>query len=280
MSSTVDKVTSVRESNIPLDEDTLTYLRQKRVPDLMEYLLRNIIQEKPERPTDFIHMLTVNPLPPNIMIAGPPASGKGSQCHHICAFYKKKFGRKPVHIASGDLLREEVAKGSNLGLIAEGYMKAGELVPDSLIIGMIRERLHSDEALANGWLLDGFPRNKEQAIALDAAGFCPQAFLVLDVPDEALVERVEGRRVDPATGTIYHIKFNPPPEDDAALMDRLEQREDDNRAVLVPRLHEFHEFVDELLEYYAPITHRIDANRPEFEIQEDIQATLEKYHIA
>lgn len=280
MSAPVDKVTSVRESNLPLDEDTLSYLRQKRVPDLMEYLLRAIIQEKPERPTDFVHLMTAKPLPPNIMIAGPPASGKGSQCHHICAYFKKKYGRKPLHIASGDLLRDEVTKGSNLGLIADGYMKAGELVPDSIIIGMIRERLHSEEAISNGWLLDGFPRNKEQAIALDAAGLCPQAFLVLDVPDEELVERVEGRRIDPATGTIYHIKFNPPPEDDPSLLDRLEQRDDDNRTVLVPRLKEFHEFVDDILDYYAPITHRIDANRPEFDIKDDIEATLERLRIA
>lgn len=275
-----DKVTTTRESHIPLDEDTLTYLRQKRVPDLMEFLLRSIIQEKPEKPTEFINLLTASPLPPNIMIAGPPASGKGSQAHHICAYYKKKYGKKPVHISSGDILREEVQKGSNLGLIADGYMKAGQLVPDSLIISIIRERLHAEDAIMNGWLLDGFPRNKEQAIALDAAGFCPQAFLVLDIPDDVLVERVEGRRVDPATGTIYHIKFNPPPEDDAALLDRLEQREDDNRTVLIPRLEEFHHFVDELLDYYAPITHRIDANRTEFQVQEDIQATLEKHNIA
>lgn len=273
---TVDPVTSIRESHQVLDEDTLTYLRQKRVPDLMEYILRSIIQEKPEKPLEFINLLTASPLPPNIMIAGPPASGKGSQCHHICAYYKKKFGRKPVHISSGDILREEVAKGSNLGLIAEGYMKEGHLVPDSLIISIIRERIHKEDAILNGWLLDGFPRNKEQAIALDAAGFSPQIFLVMDVPDEVLVERVEGRRTDPVTGAIYHIKFNPPPEDDVALLDRLEQRDDDNRTVLVPRLEEFHQFVDGLLEYYAPITHRIDANRTEFEIQEDIQATLEK----
>lgn len=275
-----DKVTTDRPSHIPLDEDSLTYLRRKRVPDLMEYILRSIIQEKPEKPTEFINLLTASPLPPNIMIAGPPGSGKGSQCHHICAYYKKKYGRKPVQISSGDILRAEVEKGSEMGRIAEGYMKSGNLVPDSLVISIIRERLLVDNALSNGWILDGFPRNKEQAIALDAAGFCPQIFIVLDVPDDVLVERVEGRRVDPLTGTIYHLKYNPPPEDDTVLMDRLEQRDDDNRAVLIPRLEEFHHFVDGLLDYYAPITHRIDANRPEFEIQEDLIKTLESLNIA
>lgn len=272
------------KSTDTISEDSLQYLQQKRVPEIMEYVLRSIIKEKPEEPLKFLHELAAQPLPPHIMIAGPPASGKGSQSHHICAYVKRKTGgskggRKPVHISSGDLLREEVEKGSNLGNIAQSYMKEGKLVPDSLIISMIRQRLQQEDAVTNGWLLDGFPRNKEQALALDVEGFAPDLFILLDCPDEVILERVEGRRVDPATNVTYHVKFNPPPEDDQALMDRLEQREDDTRDALIPRLEAYHTYLDAILEFYAPVAVRVDANLPEADVSNAITAILDERHL-
>lgn len=267
----------IMKSTDQISEDTLQYLREKRVPEIMEYILRNIIQEKPERPLTFIKDLTSAPLPPRIMIVGPPASGKGTQCQQICAFYRKKNkGRSPVHISSGDLLREATENGTHDGLIAEGYMKEGHLVPDSLIIGMIRRRLHEKDAVLNGWLLDGFPRNRAQAEALDAEGFSPELLIILDVPDDFLIERVEGRRLDPSTGAIYHLKFNPPPQEDVALLDRLECRPDDSREVLIPRLQEYHQFIDNVLEHYGAVSVRIDGNRPDGDVTDDIIEVLEK----
>lgn len=269
------------KSTDSISEDSLQYLRQKRVPEVMEYLLRSIIKEKPQEPTKFLHELTAAPLPPHIMIAGPPASGKGTQCHSICAYLRKKTGgskggRKPVHISSGDLLREEIEKNSNLGKVAESFMKEGKLVPDSLIISMIRRRLQEEDAIMNGWLLDGFPRNKEQALALDAEGFAPDLFILLDCPDDVLVERVEGRRVDPATGVTYHVKFAPPPEEDQALLDRLEQREDDCRDALIPRLESYHKYIDAIMDFYAPVAVRIDANLPDADVSDAVTSVLEE----
>ncbi|KAK7194916.1 adenylate kinase [Novymonas esmeraldas] len=266
-------------SNDGLSEDTMRYIKDHNIGQLMEYILRGIITEKPEKPLRYVHTLTASSLPPQLALAGPPASGKGTQAHHICAYYKRTTGKRPVHVSSGDLLRAEVAEGTHLGKIAAACMQRGELVPDSLIIGTIRNRLTKEDAVMNGWLLDGFPRNRSQAVALDAAGLCPRIFVVLDTPDDVLFERVEGRRTDPATGTIYHLKYNPPPEDDTALMERLQHRDDDNRDVLGPRLHTYHTMVDGLLDYYGSIMYRVDANRTESVITKDITDYLGQHDV-
>ncbi|KPA78306.1 putative Adenylate kinase [Leptomonas pyrrhocoris] len=267
-------------SHEALSEDSLKYIRENHLAQLMEMLLRSILKEKPENPVQHIHEMTGQPFPPQLVLAGPPASGKGTQAHHICAYYKKKTGKKPVHVSSGDLLREEVGKGTHLGKIAGDYMAKGDLVPDSLIIGMVRNRLSQDDAVLNGWLLDGFPRTRAQAEELDAAGFSPRLFIALETPEDILIERVEGRRTDPATGNIYHLKYNPPPADDAALMERLQQREDDSREVLVPRLKRYHEMLDGLVDFYAPVMVRINANRTESEITHDITDYLSQNAVA
>ncbi|KAG5505776.1 hypothetical protein JKF63_05112 [Porcisia hertigi] len=267
-------------SNDSLPEDSVKYIKDKNIGQLMEYILRRIIAEKPARPLSFVHELTAVPLPPQLAFAGPPASGKGTQAQHIRAYYKRTTGKKPVHISSGDLLRAEVAEGTYMGKIAEACMKCGQLVPDSLIIAIIRKRLSMDDAVTNGWLLDGFPRNRSQAIALDAAGLCPRIFVVLDAPDDILFERVEGRRTDPVTGNIYHLKYNPPPTDDMALIERLQHRDDDTREVLGPRLETYHSMIDSLLDYYGSIMYRVDANRPEAEIVRDITEYLAQQEVA
>lgn len=269
-----------------LSEDTLRYLKQKRVPEVMEYLLRSIVKEQPESVTRYIQELTAQQLPPHIMIAGPPVSGKGTQCRNICNFMMRKSvggtksGRKLVHISSGNLLRSEIECGTETGKIAQGYMHDGKLVPDSLIVGMVRRRLQQEDCILNGWLLDGFPRNREQAMALDAEGFSPDVFILLECPDEVLIERVEGRRIDPATNATYHLTFNPPPEDDQALMDRLEHRDDDTREVVKPRLESYHGYIGAIMEFYAPVAARVDANRPDTDICNDITAILEEKRLA
>nr|CCM15479.1 adenylate kinase, putative [Leishmania guyanensis] len=266
-------------SNDGLSEDTIKYIKDNNIGQLMEYVLRGIITEKPAKPLRYVHELTASSLPPRLALAGPPASGKGTQAGYICSYYKRTTGKKPVHVSSGDLLRAEVAEGTHLGKIAEDYMQRGELVPDSLIISIIRGRLTKEDAVMNGWLLDGFPRNRSQAIALDAAGLTPRILMVLDTPDEVLFERVEGRRTDPLTGTIYHLKYNPPPEDDTALLERLQHRDDDTREVLGPRLDGYHSMVNDLLDYYGSIMYHVDANRPMSVITKDITEYLQNHDI-
>merc|ERR1719182_1304040 len=154
-----------------------------------------------------------------IIICGAPASGKGTQCELL----KEEYG--VVHLSTGDMLREAVAQGTEVGTAAKGYMERGELVPDEVIIGIVKDRLAESDCKENGWLLDGFPRTEAQAIALEKAGILPKKVLFLQVPDEMLIERVVGRRSDPETGKIYHLKYSPPENDEIAA--RLTQRADD-----------------------------------------------------
>ena len=114
------------------------------------------------------------------------------------------------------MLRAAVKEGTELGKQAQAVMEAGQLVPDELIIGVVVDRLNQSDCVEKGWLLDGFPRTKPQADALSAAGMVPDCFLLLDVPQEVLVERVTGRRTDPETGKIYHLTFNPPENEEIA----------------------------------------------------------------
>lgn len=169
--------------------------------------------------------------PPKIIIMGGPASGKGTQCERIAERYDV------IHLSTGDMLREAVKRGNRIGVIAKRFMDRGELVPDNIIIQIVLERISEPDCLQKGWLLDGFPRTQRQAQALTNVGVDPDIFLYLNVPDSQLIERVVGRRLDPESGKIYHLKFFPPPAEAAS---RLIQRSDDTEEKMQNRLRQFH----------------------------------------
>jgi adenylate kinase len=205
--------------------------------------------------------------PPQVIIAGAPASGKGTQCELIVARYGL------VHISTGDMLRAAVAEGSPLGEAAKHYMDSGELVPDELVIAMLRERLAQDDCRERGWLLDGFPRTEAQAQALDDAGVSPDAVVMLDVPDDLLVQRVVGRRIDPVTGAIYHLQFDPPDQPEVAC--RLEQRSDDTEEKAQTRLGAFHTHVKSINSHYAAVISQVDGNRPKQDVFADVVSVID-----
>lgn len=188
---------------------------------------------------------------PKIIIAGAPASGKGTQCEFIV----DKFG--VVHISTGDALREQVSKGTELGKLAKEYMDKGGLVPDEVMIGIVESRLAQDDCKEKGWLLDGFPRTGVQAEAMAKAGIEAEKFLLLNVPDDVLIERCVGRRSDPVTGKIYHLTFNPPPED-PEVQARLVHRSDDTEEAMVKRIEQYKKNVDAIKDYYKDITKEFD----------------------
>ena len=180
---------------------------------------------------------------PKIVIMGAPASGKGTQCEQI----KESFG--VVHLSTGDMLRAEVEKMSDIGIEAKSYQENGEMVPDNVIIEMVEQRLAEDDCVERGWLLDGFPRTAAQADALEKMpNGKADVVVMLDVEDKNLVDRVIGRRRDPETGKIYHIVTNPPESDEIAA--RLEQRSDDNEETVKVRLENYHKNVDAVLSVY------------------------------
>ena len=202
-----------------------------------------------------------------IIIAGAPASGKGTQCEVI----KEKFG--VVHLSTGDILRAAVKEGTELGLKAKSFMEAGQLVPDELITNVVCDRLTQDDCRTKGWLLDGFPRTKSQAEALTAAGMCPDAFVLLDVPEKVLVERVTGRRTDPVTGKIYHLSFNPPENEEIAA--RLIQRSDDTAEKIVVRYREFKSHIENVEANYKDKLVWVDGTQKASEVSAVLLSALQ-----
>jgi len=206
--------------------------------------------------------------PLRIIIAGAPASGKGTQCEVI----KEKYG--VVHLSTGDILRAAVKEGTELGLKAKAFMDAGKLVPDELIIGVVSERLNQEDCQCQGWLLDGFPRTKSQADALIAAGKNPDCFILLDVPEEVLVERVTGRRTDPVTGKIYHMKFSPPENEEIAK--RLVQRSDDTEEKIKIRYREFQSHINAIRSSYEDKLVVVNGAQSTKSVSDGVTSNLDK----
>ena len=183
-----------------------------------------------------------------LILLGPPGAGKGTQAAFIC----QKFGIP--QISTGDMLRAAVKAGTALGLAAKKVMDSGGLVSDDIIIGLVKERIAQPDC-ANGFLFDGFPRTIPQADAMKAAGVAIEAVLEIDVPDESIVERMSGRRVHPASGRSYHVKFNPPKvagKDDVTGEDLI-QRDDDREETVKNRLAVYQSQTRPLVAYYAAL---------------------------
>jgi len=200
-----------------------------------------------------------------VVFLGPPGAGKGTQAQKLVE--EKGF----IQLSTGDMLREAVKKGTPLGLKAKEYMDRGELVPDDLIVELIKENLPKEGNV----ILDGFPRTVAQAEALDRMlkemGKKVDAVILFDVPDEVVIERLSGRRIDPKTGKVYHIKYNPPPEGVEVV-----QREDDKPEVIKKRLEVYHKQTAPLIEYYSKKgnLYRIDATKKPEEVYKELLKVL------
>ncbi len=192
-----------------------------------------------------------NDMAGSIVLFGPPGAGKGTQAGRI-----SELTGKP-QVSTGDMLRAAVSQGTQLGHEAKTFMDAGLLVPDSIIIGLISERLKDEDAVG-GVLFDGFPRTIPQAEAL-AEIVSVEVVISMEVPDDSIVERIVGRRMDPQTGEIYHIKFKPPPE---GVSMRVVQRKDDTEETVRSRLAAYHEQTAPLADWYSKrgLLMRIDGN--------------------
>lgn len=182
-----------------------------------------------------------------MILVGPPGAGKGTQAAQL-------LERLTIpHISTGDMLRAAVQAGTTLGKEADEYMKRGDLVPDRVVIGMVLERIQQEDA-KKGFMLDGFPRTKPQAEALDSAlkdaNVQLDAVVLIEVPDALIVERITGRRMDPDTGDIYHVEFNPAP---ATIQDRLIQRKDDTEEAVKARLAKYHSETTPIVPFYEAL---------------------------
>ena len=211
----------------------------------------------------------------NLILVGPPGAGKGTQADRLTA----DFGLP--YIATGNILRQAVAEGTELGKEAEKYMNNGDLVPDEIIIGVILDCVRIDEA-QDGFLLDGFPRNVHQAEelgkALDDLGRKLTAVLCIEASDEEVIRRLSGRRTCEKEGHNYHVEFDPPKREGVCDQDgsKLIQREDDKPETIKNRLAVYHKQTAPLIEYYDErgLLRRFDGSRPPTEVHDHIRATV------
>jgi len=194
-----------------------------------------------------------------LILLGGPGAGKGTQA----TFIKEKFGIP--QISTGDMLRAAIKAGTQLGLEAKKFMDAGGLVPDDVIIGLVKERI-KDAGCANGFLFDGFPRTIPQAEAMKQAGVDIDYVLEIDVDDAEIIKRMSGRRAHLASGRTYHVIFNPPKvagKDDVTGED-LVQRDDDKEETVKKRLQVYHSQTKPLVDYYSDWAASGDAKAPKY----------------
>jgi len=214
-----------------------------------------------------------------LILIGPPGSGKSTQALNVCALYDIP------RIATGEMLRAAVRSGTSLGAAARHFVESGDLVPDELMVRLVKERLaHPD--CRNGFLLDGFPRTVVQAEALRAAGIAIDAVVELVTGDDEIVRRLGGRRIHPASGRTYHVLFHPPQHADRDDLtgEPLVQRDDDAPVSITRRLRAYREQTQPVIEYYrrwadsreagAPHYIRVNAAGPEAEIRTRLHSAL------
>jgi adenylate kinase len=194
-----------------------------------------------------------------LILLGPPGAGKGTQAN----FIREKFGIP--QISTGDMLRAAVKAGTPLGIAAKKVMDAGQLVSDDIILGLVKERLKQADC-AKGYLFDGFPRTIPQAEAMKAAAVPIDYVLEIDVPDNEIITRMSGRRVHPASGRTYHLKFNPPRVEgrDDATGEPLVQRDDDREETVRKRLEVYRAQTRPLVDYYGKWADSGDAKAPRY----------------
>ncbi len=205
-----------------------------------------------------------------IILLGPQGAGKGTQAQRL----SEKTGAK--HISTGDIVRAEIKSGSELGQKVQDFNDRGELVPDEIIVEMAKPYLDD----ADAWLLDGFPRNEAQAKALDDAlrdlDIELDAAVALEAPDDELVERLSGRRTSDATGRVYHVEHDPPPEDSEEDPGPFVQRKDDTEEAIRRRLAIYHEQTEPLKDYYEErgLLTTVDARKSISEVTEEILSAV------
>ncbi len=210
-----------------------------------------------------------------ILLMGPPGAGKGTQAEKLVEKYKIP------HISTGDMFRAAVKQGTELGKEAKKYMDAGQLVPDSVTIGIVREGLSKPEC-EKGFILDGFPRTGEQAKALDETlqdlGITLSGVIDIVVPDSELTRRVVGRRICKACGATYHVEFNPSKNEDICdkCAGALYQRDDDKEDTVKKRLEVYHDQTSPLIDYYKKqgLYIKIDGMQPIDKVFAEVTASL------
>ena len=214
--------------------------------------------------------------PLRLIMTGPPAAGKGTQCAFLSSQYNL------VHLSTGDMLRSEIRRETPLGLKIKTQMNQGSLVDDSLITELVHRRLQNDDCRSCGWILDGFPRTMSQAAALEQLGHEPDCIVNIEVSQQETLSRISQRRIDPITGKIYHLQHMPPPAATAASASgdgfspqQMVQRSDDVPEIAVKRFQDYLLHIEAVREYYKRRLVHVDGTRDVNEVSEMLKEVVD-----
>jgi len=251
-----------RAVNLAIDENELNDLIVARLNADVQRIESRVIEKK-----RLERVVSASQLPPSqgpiIVVTGPPAGGKGTQCKLLA----ERFGL--IHLGVGDLVRDHMARGTGFGIMAGEYVSAGRFVPDALVIKFMRDQLRRDDVLRTGCVLDGFPRTGEQAAAV-LQWLDMKKFILFELPEDEIVDRALNRRMDPVTGKIYNLKTNPPP---AAARDRLVTRQNDaSEQIVRGRIRKYNMEL-------APIVDQVNAQAPGKLCRISAMQSIEQVHI-
>jgi len=242
------------------------YLEKHGIKQLFENLMQQLVVHKPNDPLEFLVNQLQRPVIHRLIVLGGPASGKGTVCEELIKKYQV------VHLSPGDILRDAIREGTELGKKTKPYLESGQLVPDEVMIPVIVAKLKQVTEQSKGWLLDGFPRTRNQALGLQEAGFFPDAVISLNIGVEIALQRVEGRRIDPVTKQVYHLKYNPPHE--PAVRARLIQRADDSEEKLRKRFVDYDKYLLGIRDCYPHNYHSVDASKNRDEVASQVDSIV------
>jgi adenylate kinase len=264
----LDRSTKILVSTAPLSGQTWVEITN---PDRV-WVLDAGSEEENIRWLELLNMqIATGQRPPyEVFVCGPPGSGKTTQCERL----SKATGA--VHISAGTVLRQNILLMTEHGVQAKLSLDRGGIVPDDLVVSMVVAELSRPECVINGWVLDGFPRTVEQAIAMRKVAVMPSKIVVLEIERGHLLERIVGRRVDPKTGELYHVR-NLPPSMLPAVKSRLVQRQEDTESKFGPRLEAYRTYVLPILRLYKARVVYIDAYRTQQEVFGDINQAMQGF---
>ena len=240
------------------------YAEKHEIFQTIEHLIKQLVIHQPDDPLQYlVNLLGKDEKVPQMVIQGPPASGKKTMSKNVAG----ALGclRINLEYLLLDLDSPEAKQ-------AKTYFDANKEVPTDLWISMLHERLRRSDCLKQGWVLEGFPSNRAQALALQVAGIIPKHFVLLDAPDAVLIERAIGKRIDPQTGDIYHATFDPASDVDVAM--RLVPDTNSSEPVMVKRLEQYHRDIDGALSCYTKIVRKINADQPKADVFAQVQSYL------
>ncbi|KAK7496967.1 hypothetical protein BaRGS_00011703 [Batillaria attramentaria] len=243
------------------------YAEQHRLFDMYKHLIEQLIINRPDEPVLYlIELLKRDTLDvPQIMILGPPASGKRSISKMVCSKLRT------AHLTAENLVQDSDIK---LRDKAEKFIEKKKPVPTDLWVAILKERMKLFDCVKKGWILEGFPQTREQALALQELGVCPRHCVVLEAPDTVLIERAAGKRVDPKTGDVYHTTFDWPSAN-AELVSRLVEVPGQSEPEMVARLVEYHRHIDSILRCYSAAIKTINADQPKADVFSQVLAFLQ-----